>query len=250
MTVGVEHSCPCGLVPGAARLRLLGGFEVVCARQAVQLPLAAQRVLAFLSVHEVPLLRAYVAEALWPDSHRNRASANLRSAVWRIRQTGHRLIEGTSRRLSLARGISVDLHERARAARRLLSRDTEVAPTERQPEFARAFSVELLPDWYDEWLFIERDRWNQLRLHALEALAEKLLAAGELSLAVQAALAAIAAEPLRESAHRVLIRIFAAEGNWSEAVAQYRSYRQLLQRELCAPPTAQMEELIRALAPR
>jgi DNA-binding SARP family transcriptional activator len=248
--MGVEHCCPCGLTPGAARLCLLGGFELRCMSRTVPLPLAGQRVLAFLSAHEVPILRAYVAEALWPDSHRHRAGANLRSAVWRIRQTGHHLIEGGSRRLSLARGVSVDLRDRDRMARRLLSRDAEVRPAELEPEFARDFSVELLPDWYDEWLFIERDRWNQLRLHALEALAEKLLAAGELSLAVQAALAAIAAEPLRESAHRVLIRIFAAEGNWSEAVAQYRSYRQLLQRELCAPPTAQMEDLIRAITPR
>ncbi|MFD8726316.1 hypothetical protein ACFV2H_52615 [Streptomyces sp. NPDC059629] len=30
----------------------------------------------------------------------------------------------------------------------------------------------LLPGWDDEWLRLERERWDQLRLYALEALAQ------------------------------------------------------------------------------
>jgi two-component SAPR family response regulator len=76
------------------------------------------------------------------------------------------------------------------------------------------------------------------------------MAAGAYSEAVEAALAAVWAEPLRESANRMLVRVYAAEGNPSEAVRQYQRYRQLLHRELRTPPTAQMEELIQALTPR
>ena len=32
--------------------------------------------------------------------------------------------------------------------------------------------------WYDEWIDAERDRFRQLRLHALEELAAQLIAAG------------------------------------------------------------------------
>jgi DNA-binding SARP family transcriptional activator len=195
-------------------------------------------------------MRTYVAEALWPDSHQRRASANLRSVVWRIGQTGHNLIVSSGSRLSLPAGIGVDLHEQAASARRLLDRSAARTVGDLQPELLAALSTELLCDWYDEWVLLERDRWNQLRFHALEAFAERLLDAGELSQAVDAALAAVRAEPLRESAHRVLIRIYAAEGNWSEAMAQYQRYRNLLRRELNTPPTAQMEELIRVLTPR
>jgi DNA-binding SARP family transcriptional activator len=112
-----------------------------------------------------------------------------------------------------------------------------------------ALSLELLPDWFDEWLPVERERWNQLRLHALEALAERLLAVRKYSQAVEAALAAVWVEPLRESAHRLLIRVHAAEGNPSEALSQYQRYRQLLHRELHVLPTDQMESLIRVLTP-
>jgi DNA-binding SARP family transcriptional activator len=134
-------------------------------------------------------------------------------------------------------------------AQRLLGQSTSWPIGELGPNTARELSADLLGDWYDEWLMLERDRWTQLRLHALEALAEHLLASGDYSQAVEAALAAVWAEPLRESAQRILVRVYAAEGNLSDAVRQYRRYRQLLHRELKTPPTAQMEELIRALTP-
>jgi DNA-binding SARP family transcriptional activator len=232
------------------RLTLLGGFETSCAGTVVPLPLGAQRLLAFLAAHGTPLMRSYVAEALWPDSRQRRASANLRSVVWRIRQSDHNLIVSGGGRLSLAAGMAVDLHERAASARCLIDRAAVWTVNDFHTELTAALSTELLCDWYDEWVLLEQDRWNQLRFHALEALAERLLDAGQLSCAVEAALAAVRAEPLRESAHRVLIRVHAAEGNWSEAMAQYQRYRHLARRELNTPPTAQMEELIRVLMPR
>jgi DNA-binding SARP family transcriptional activator len=152
-------------------------------------------------------------------------------------------------RLSLCADVAVDVREQVTLARRLLDRSLSWPDGALGSHTAAKLSADLLRDWYDEWLLLERDRWNQLRLHALEALAEHLLAAGEYSQAVEAALAAVWAEPLRESAHRILVRVHAAEGNLSEAVGQYRRYRQLLHRELSTPPTAQMEELIRALTP-
>ena len=37
---------------------------------------------------------------------------------------------------------------------------------------------DLLPDWYDDWLMIERERLRQLRVHALEQLAERAMREG------------------------------------------------------------------------
>jgi DNA-binding SARP family transcriptional activator len=243
------HACTCWPAPNSITLRLLEGFELSCTGVRVPLPLGAQRLLAFLGVHGAPLLRTYVAESLWPDGSLRRASANLRSAVWRTRQTNHNIFDVSGGRLSLVSGVRVDVQEAAIMARCLLDRAISDAAGYLRPDTVTALSAGLLCEWYDEWLLLERDRWNQLRLHALEALAERLLAAGEYSQAVQAALAAVWVEPLRESAHRILIRVHAAEGNLSEAVGQYRRYRQLLHRELKTPPTAQMEELMRALTP-
>ena len=89
-------------------------------------------------------------------------------------------------------------------------------------------SRDLLPDWYDDWVAVERERFRQLRVHALERLCDRLVEAERFGEAIEAGLAAMKSEPLRESAHRALVRAHLAEGNRSEALAQYRRFKALL----------------------
>jgi DNA-binding SARP family transcriptional activator len=51
-------------------------------------------------------------------------------------------------------------------------------------------------------------------------------------------------EPLRESSHAALIQVFLAEGNMSEAVREFTSYRALLHDELGLEPTPRLRHLI------
>jgi DNA-binding SARP family transcriptional activator len=67
---------------------------------------------------------------------------------------------------------------------------------------------------------------------------------GRFGEAVQAGLAAVKAEPLRESAQRSLIRAHLAEGNLGEALRQYHSFRRLLLEELGVGPSAELEDLV------
>jgi DNA-binding SARP family transcriptional activator len=103
----------------------------------------------------------------------------------------------------------------------------------------------LLPDWYDDWAVAEAEAWRQLRLHALDALAERLTAAGKFADATSAALAAVKAEPLRETAHAALISVYIAEGNRAEALDAYERYRGMLMIELGLEPTKLLHDLIR-----
>jgi len=104
-----------------------------------------------------------------------------------------------------------------------------------------------LPDWYDDWVLIERERHRQLGLHALEALASRLVQLERYGEAVDAALAAVAAEPFRESAYRALIAAHLAEGNASEALRQYEHFRRLLAEGLSLAPSPRMEALVAGL---
>jgi hypothetical protein len=79
-------------------------------------------------------------------------------------------------------------------------------PSDRGPEALACLSADLLPGWYDDWVLSEAEDWRQLRLHALEALADRLTATGRWGEAADAAGAAVRAEPLRESANAALIR--------------------------------------------
>jgi DNA-binding SARP family transcriptional activator len=108
-------------------------------------------------------------------------------------------------------------------------------------------SADLLPDWYDDWVLIEAEGWRQLRLHALEALAGRLIAVGRCGEAVGAAGAAVRADPLRESASAALIQAHLAHGNQAEAVREFTRYRTLLATELGLAPTPRLHGLLKDL---
>jgi SARP family transcriptional regulator, regulator of embCAB operon len=105
-------------------------------------------------------------------------------------------------------------------------------------------SMDLLPDWYDDWLVDDREGMRQLRLHALEELTEELSMNGRHAEAIQAAFAAVRLEPLRETAHAALIRAHLAEGNRSEALRQFSRCRDALATELALKPTDSLRKLV------
>jgi DNA-binding SARP family transcriptional activator len=80
-------------------------------------------------------------------------------------------------------------------------------------------------------------------MHALEAVATRLADVGHYGAAVQAAHLALRADPLRETAHRTLVRLHLAEGNVADAVRAYRRFREMLHDELGVLPTARMTQL-------
>jgi DNA-binding SARP family transcriptional activator len=224
----------------------MNGFELLSGGERISFPLSVQRLLAFLALQDRPVQRVYVAGKLWLDVPEERAFASLRSALWRANQPGVRLVVTVNSQLSLDPTARVDVREASDHAYRLIDGSAGDDVT-----FA-GFSLtgELLPDWYDDWLLIERERYRQLRLHALEALATRLTALARYGEATETALTAIAGEPLRESAHRVLIEVDLAEGNTSEALRHYRLFRDLLRAELGLAPSPQLEELVEGLTRR
>jgi DNA-binding SARP family transcriptional activator len=238
-----ERSSPSGWIndgPGNVQLSLVQGFTLTRDGQVIALPMGAQRLMALLALQERPMPRPYVSGILWLDAPDDRARANLRSALWRLRYLGDPLIERVGDDLCIASKVVVDVRQAVALARRVL---TSAGLDELALEvFA---SGDLLPGWYDDWVLIERERFRQLRLHVLEFLCQRLAAVGRFQAAVEAGLTAVAAEPLRESAHRALIRAHLAEGNRVEAIRQYRLYRELVREELGIDPTTQMEDLIR-----
>jgi DNA-binding SARP family transcriptional activator len=62
--------------------------------------------------------------------------------------------------------------------------------------------------------------------------------------AIEAGLAAVRADPLRESAHRVLIEAHLLEGNRCEALRQFRAYEALMRAQLGLAPSATIVALI------
>lgn len=206
----------------------------------VDLPARSQRLLAYLALRDRPLLRVYAAGTLWIDLSEPRSLATLRAAIWRLRQYGDALVLATPSHVALGDGIDVDVRHAVAASRNALDRP--------DASYLRDGSIagELLPDWYDDWVASERELLRQLRLHALEAVADHLFEHEQYGKAVEACLLAVQADPLRESAHSRLIRIYLAEGNACDAVRQYRLYAERLRQELGLQPSRQLRELASA----
>jgi DNA-binding SARP family transcriptional activator len=222
------------------RLGLLGGFELELDGSPVRLPLHAQRLVAFLALQGRPLHRGYVAGRLRAELSQDRAQSCLRSTLWRMRQLPCAPVETSTTHLGLAGIVEVDARELERCADRVLR---EVSP--RSPDLKPLTgAADLLPDWYDDWVLQERERLRQLRLLALEAAGEALIAAGAYGEAAVAALAAVSADPLRERACRLLVEAYLEDGNAGEALRQFARFRMELHRTLGLEPSARMQELI------
>jgi DNA-binding SARP family transcriptional activator len=239
------RTSPASVATPSVQLGLVNGFELSSDLQPVWLPLNCQRLIAFLALQDRPIQRAYVAGTMWPEASEMRAAANLRSSLWRVNRLNCRVIEAIGPLLRLASNVAVDFRKISKLVRRVLEGAINLTEADLG---SIAAAGELLPDWYDaDWVLVERERFRQLRLHALELLSQGLVEAGKFAQAVQASLAAVHAEPLRESASRALIRAHLAEGNRVEALRQYSAYRRLLRSELGLSPTPQMEQLVASL---
>lgn len=237
---------PVRAVP-AVSVTVLGGFGVRAGDEAVAVAPSAQRVVALLALHQRPLQRIYVASTLWIDSSEAHATASLRTALWRVRLPHGSLVQATGRTLALAPAVHVDLWELSASARDAVHGQDLPSPAQID---ALCDAAEVLPDFYDDWAIIAREQFRHARLHALEELCERLAAAERFAEATSTGLAAVAAEPLRESAHRTLIRAHLAEGNVSEALRQFQLYRGLLRRELGLEPSPAIRRLVERCASR
>ena len=207
-----------------------------------------QRLIALLAL-QGRRRRSYLAGILWPDSTEARASANLRAAIFRSDHVARGLMLHNGRDVSLATNLRIDVHDFIDHVWRLST--ARQAATDADVDALTCLRLlqpgDLLPGWYDDWVIYERARLQQLRVQALEAAAERMLARGELSAALMVASAAVTIEPLRESAQRTLIRIHLRDGNYHSALRDYSDFRYRLQRELGIAPSAQMLALVRPL---
>jgi DNA-binding SARP family transcriptional activator len=171
------------------------------------------------------------------------ALGNLRSVLWRLRRSGIDLVETVGEQLMLRPDVTVDVRRHMQLAKRLaMGSDIPEAATIEIEQ-----GGELLPDWYDDWVLVERERYRQLRLHALERLCVDLTRSGAYAQAVDVGLRAVAEEPLRESGHRALIRAHLAEGNAGEALRQYQTYARAIHEELGLQPSRHMDDLVRGI---
>ncbi len=186
--------------------------------------------------------RAFLADLLWPDSPESQAAGNLRASVFRITHELPCLVQASPGSLALHQHVGVDVDNVRGLIRHIENGgDPSSLPVDAVEVIRRA---DLLPGWYEDWVIFEQERFRQQRIDALEALARRCLASGDTSSAKHAAGAAIAIEPLRESAYVLLVRGLLEEGNVASATRVYEQVRARLKAELGIAPSRIFTELL------
>lgn len=226
----------------SVELTLFRDFEVRHDGEPVIVVPTSQRLVSFLALQSRPVRRSLISGTLWYGSDEQHASASLRSALWRLPRLD--LVCSSSTHLWLHPSVEVDLRravDSALAVLRTSPSDDDLLATAHE---LIDVGDDILVGWYDDWVIVERERFRQVRLHALDRIGERLVETGRWYEALQVGLAATSTEPLRESAHRMLVQVHLRQGNIAEAVRQYRSYADLLRAELNVRPSQGLRDLL------
>ncbi len=232
-------------IPQPLRLDLLGGWSLHREGAGVAMSSSGQRLLALLALRG-RTQRDFVAGVLWPDNDDQSALANLRTTLWRVRRRVQGAIEGSGAEIELGPHVVVDVHELITTGERLLQQDA-AEPISDWAGIGHTLARHdpLLPGWYEDWVLAERERLQQVQVHALEIAAERLVQSRQLATALEVAQAATVVEPFRETAHCAVVRVLLKQSNPAQALRHYRRYAQLLDRELGIEPSPDLRELVR-----
>lgn len=223
------------------QLRLLGQFRLELGTGAVELCRNGQRLLAFMALRG-RVSRTVLAGTLWPEATEEHARGSLRTTLWKLPHGEPPLIGCCGDSLLVTPALHVDVHALQQTALDVVEDCNP--PFRTQPPLKLLTGEDLLPGWDEDWVLLERERLRQLRLNALDMLAEALIRQGRTALGMEAGWAGVRAEPLRESAHRAIVSAHLAEGNVSEAVRHYDAFCRLLSKELGVAPSPRFARML------
>jgi DNA-binding SARP family transcriptional activator len=234
---------------GRHRVTVLGSFTATAHGDPVPLGPDARRVAAYLAVHRGAHHhgadhRTGLAAALWPGVPADTTHALLDELLASLTAVGLLDPQAPVGDPALAPDVEVDLDEAMALVRALAGTHR---PGDVPDDLAAATALlrgDVLPDWPEAWLAVERERFRQIRLNAVEELTATLSAAGRHREAVALAEDLVRTAPSRETARRALIEAHLAQGEIAEAVAQYDEYQELLRSSVGAPPAFGLEGLL------
>ncbi|MCL4251677.1 MAG: hypothetical protein KJ065_26230 [Anaerolineae bacterium] len=244
------------------RLYLFGAPRIEFKNQAVKLDRRkALALAAYLALSEQPQSRDALAALLWPELDDMHARSALRSTLRALTvDIPVDWLSADRMTVALKRdAIWIDVFE---FTQRLGETGTHghgadvvcdacVEPLKRAVDLYHAdllagFHLADSPD-FDEWHLTQSEWLRREYAEILHRLSNHFAEIDQLEQAINYALLWLASDPINEPAHRQLMRLYAANGQRSEALRQYKQCADILDRELATPPERQTSELYRVI---
>ncbi|MGH3443617.1 MAG: BTAD domain-containing putative transcriptional regulator [Nitriliruptorales bacterium] len=236
------------------RVHLFGGFGVE--RGADPLPpipsRAGRTLFSYLIVHRHRAhARDELAGIFWPELSESRARRRLSHTLWQIQDSlgelggDHPYLEASSETLAFNRHAPywLDVEEFERLLDTVDGSGTEAETHRRLRHAVDLYRGDFLSGYYDDWVLTEQERLGQRHLAALSQLMEIGKREREYEEALTYARRLTHHDPLREDAHREVMRLCVLLGRTSEALAQYERCRSVLLEDLGAEPAAATRDL-------
>ncbi len=235
------------------RLELLGGFQLYSAGRK-PIVLTARKPRALLAYLALGVRRAHardrLATLLWPDSSEMQARTSLRQALTALRRAlgdgADELIAADVESVALARdGFELDVAEFEHGIDLGTADSLQSSLALYRGDLLDGVSAESAS--FEQWLAAERERLRAVAVRGLVSLLDHQQESGLPDRALETATRLVAIDPLREDAHRVLMRLYLQQGRPVEALRQYQLLRQTLARDLGVTPEPQTEQLYREM---
>ena len=199
--------------------------------------------------------REYVANLFWSDSDESKARRSLNTSLWRLQgifdqlpdsPPGQPFVRLDARTVGFNIGSDYWLDVAEFESRCALAGQA-ATPREQAALYAQAvalYRADLLPDCYEDWCLIERERLQALYLRALARLVGYHSEQGEYPAAIEFARRILIHDPLREETQRDLIALHLAADQPTAALRQYRECEAILRRELGVEPMPETRALL------
>jgi DNA-binding SARP family transcriptional activator/TolB-like protein len=210
--------------------------------------------LTYLAVTGESHHRDKLAALFWPRFPKERARAALRKTLMDARRAiGDEWIDATGDLVSLLfkDGLWLDVRQFAG----LLTGSGGTLPQLKQAvdlyrsDFLSQFMLDSNSSFSD-WQSFQAETMRKRVIATLDRLVEGHARAGEYDVGITYARRRLGLDPSEEAAHRHLMRLFAATGQYSLAARQYRECRRKLERDIGVTPDAETERLYRDIVAR
>ena len=236
------------------RIYTFGGLRIEHDGQFVQLSTQKARdLLAYLiTFRDRPHPRSVLAGTLWPDLPEDKARRRLSDTLWRVRRVLDDYVMADEEHIwfSTAMPHWLDVHEFETRIQEAKSaeQDGTAACTQTLVPCVQLYLGPFLNDLYHDWVLLEQERLQELYLETLNHLLKHHKQMGAYTEALSIAQKLVAAEPLRETSHCELMRLYHLLGRDGEAIAQYHRCCKILQEELGTSPAPETEALYQTLS--
>ncbi len=201
---------------------------------------------AYLLLHRArPVPRRTLAYLLWPDVPEATAQANLRRHLYGLRQALPASPEG--RPWLLLQSGTVQWNPAADCWLDVAEFERLSASPEHLARAVALYTGDLLPEVYEDWILLERERLRSLYLDCLGRLVAESRAHDNLPRAIAYAQQILAHDPLQEGVVRELIALRYQAGDRAGAMHDYQSFASRLQEELGTAPMPETTALYEAV---